>query len=179
MDTIPIQPQRPPEREDKRRRWGLWRGVKFVLGGPISAVPTREIVQNAGVIKELVGRIRTGPGGDSRVWIDDGRFLDLKMMAAAQGVNVATIRWQLANRRRQTARLFICYLFGAIGFFVMWLIEAITTPAYTSFFIGLLAICAAFLLSAFYNALVNWQIRNLRLGSALEFLHTEQSWWPS
>ena len=48
-----------------------------------------------------------------------------------------------------------------------------------AYVVGLLAICTAFFLSAFYNALINWQIRTLRLGTAREFLRAEESWWPS
>ena len=48
-----------------------------------------------------------------------------------------------------------------------------------AYVIGLLTICTAMFLSAFYNALVNWQIRTRRLGTVLEFLRTEESWWPS
>jgi hypothetical protein len=39
--------------------------------------------------------------------------------------------------------------------------------------------CGLFRLLAFHNALVNWQIRTLRLGSWREFLNTNESWWPS
>ena len=41
------------------------------------------------------------------------------------------------------------------------------------------AICCCFFLMAFYNALINWQVRTRRLGTAREFLDADETWRPS
>jgi hypothetical protein len=179
MDAGLIPPG--PKRKAPRRPGGLWRGLKFVLGAPLQALSTDQIVKGAGVIGDLADQIKGGPRPDPRVRVDEGRFLDLETMALVQGVSLAEIHRLLADRRRKTSRAVFCYLCGGAGFLALWLIEALMTPAYASlaYVIGLLAICMVLFLSAFYNALVNWQIRTRRLGTALEFLRTEESWWPS
>ncbi len=54
----------------------------------------------------------------------------------------------------------------------MWTFEALLEPTYAGlpYILGLIGLCGVFFLSAFYNALVNWQARTLRLGTAREFL---------
>jgi hypothetical protein len=159
----------------------LWGGIKFIFGGPINALGVEHIAAGASVIGNLTDRIRWGPGRDSRVRVHADRALDLQTMAFNAGVSIAGIEMMLANRRRQTARAVLCYAAGAAGFLGLWLWQALSTPAYTRlpYVIVFLMICGLFCLSAFYNALVNWQIRTLRLGTWREFLSTEESWWPS
>jgi uncharacterized membrane protein (DUF485 family) len=171
----------PPEHDRDPRRGGLWRGLKFLLGAPIQALATEHIARSAGLIGDLANQIKAGPAPEARMRVDDGRNLDLVAMAIVAGVSLAEIHRLLANRRRQTARTVFFYLVGGVGFLALWLMEAAATPAYTSvaYVIGLLAICVAFFLSAFYNALINWQFRTLRLGTAREFLRAKESWWPS
>ena len=102
-------------------------------------------------------------------------------MAYDAGMSVAQVRVLLENRRRQSKRSVFCYLGGAIAFFVLWIWQASGTAAYTRlpYVVVLLLICGLFCLSAFYNALVNWQCRTERLGTWREFLSTDDSWWPS
>jgi hypothetical protein len=173
----------PPvqEHHSTSRKRPIWHGVKFVLGAPFAALGTEHILKNAAFIGALADRIKTGPDADRWVCVDDDQNLDVEAMATRAGISINGIQFLLANRRRQTARAAFCYLAGGGGFIALWLVESIRVPAYASiaYIIGLLAICTAFFLSAFYNALVNWQIRTMRLGTALEFLRTEESWWPS
>ena len=69
---------------------------------------------------------------------------------------------------------------GGFGFLLIWVYEALLQPAYASlgYILALVAFCAVFFLAAFYNALINWQARTIRLGTAREFLTTTDSWWP-
>ena len=159
----------------------MWRGLRFILRAPFGALGTEDIVRNAETISKLGAQIRRAPGPDTRIRTDDDRNLDVVAMAAGAGVNIAEILRLLGNRRRQTAHAVLYYLAGGFGFLGLWLFEAARLPVYAraAYVVGLLAICAAFFLSAFYNALINWQIRTLRLGSVREFLATEESWWPS
>lgn len=167
--------------EGRKRRWGFWRGVRFLLSGPVSTIGMDGIKESASVIGGLARRVRTGPQDDRRVHVYDDRSLDLHAMAYDAGVSVAQIRVWLGNRRSQTKRSVFCYLAGAIAFFVLWIWQASEVSAYTrlSYVVVLLLICGLFCLSAFYSALVNWQCRTERLGTWREFLSTDDSWWPS
>jgi len=167
--------------EPKLRKRGLWRGVRYLLGGLISPVGVDEITEGASVIHGLAQRIKAGSSGDARVRVFDDRALDLETMAYNAGMSVAEVRVMLVDRRRQTRRAVNFYVTGAIGFFCLWVWQASATVAYTRlpYVVLLVLICGLFCLSAFYNALVNWQCRTERLGTWREFLTTDASWWPS
>jgi hypothetical protein len=180
--TIRQRPRRPDDDPvPTPRKRGFWRGVRYLLGGPISAVGVDNIAESASVIRGLAQRIKAGPNVEARVRIFDDRTLDLEAMAYGAGTSVAEVRALLANRRRQTRRAAFSYIAGAVGFFCFWVWHASTTSAYTSlpYVAVLLLMCSLFCLSAFYNALVNWQCRTGRLGTWREFLSTNDSWWPS
>ena len=172
---------RAGERQKGKRKRGFWGGLKYLLAGPISAIGMDSIAESAAVIRGLAQRVKAGPDGDARVRVYDDRTLDLEAMAYNAGIPVADVRALLGNRRRQTRRAVFSYVSGAIGFFALWIWQASMTAAYTRlpYVIVLLLICGLFCLSAFYNALVNWQCRTERLGTWREFLLTEESWWPS
>lgn len=167
--------------EPKPRKRGFWRGVRYLLGGLISPVGVDEITEGASVIRGFAQRIKAGSNGDLRVRIFDDRALDLEAMAYSAGMSVAEVRVMLANRRRETRRAVIFYVTVEIGFFCLWVWQASATVAYTRlpYVVLLVSICGLFCLSAFYNALVNWQCRTERLGTWREFLITDESWWPS
>src|SRR5216683_7505283 len=97
IGSIPLA----PENGAPRRRGGLWRGLKFVLGAPVQALGTEQIVRGVGVIGDLAGQIKAGPRADPRVLVDEGSYLDLETMALVQGVGLPEIQRLLANRRRQ------------------------------------------------------------------------------
>jgi len=165
----------------KPRKRGFWRGVRYLMGGLISPAGVEEITEGASVIHGLAQRIKAGSNGDARVRVFDDRTLDLEMMAYNAGMSVAEVRVMLANRRRQTRRAANFYVIGALGFFCLWVWQASATAAYArlAYVVLLVLICGLFCLSAFYNALVNWQCRTERLGTWWEFLTTDESWWPS
>ena len=177
MDVGPI----PSTVDRPRRRRTIWRSLRFILRTPLGALGAEDIVRNAETIRKLGAQIRKTPGPEARIRTDDDRNLDVVAMAAGAGVSIAEIMRLLGNRRRQTAHGVLYYLAGGFGFLGLWLFEAVQTPVYAraAYVVGLLAICAAFFLSAFYTALINWQIRTLRLGTVREFLTAEESWWPS
>jgi hypothetical protein len=88
----------------------------------------------------------------------------------------------LAARQRQTAR--IAYAALALGclFLAGWIWHALSSPltatriASALYFLPFCAVC--FLL-AFYNALLNFQIRSGRLASWREYLRTPDDFWPT
>lgn len=164
-----------------RRRRGLWRTLGLLLGGPVAAFGAKNIADGARTIRGLAEAVKAGPQPDPRLRTDEDRRIDLSAVAFLSGVSEAEVERQLANRRRQTTWATWCYLAGGCGFLLLWFWEALLTPAYASpsYVLGLLALCAVFFLSAFHNALVNWQARTRRLGTAREFLHAAETWWPS
>lgn len=167
--------------EPKPRKWTFWGGVRYLFGGFISPVGVAGITEGASVIRGFGRRIRAGSDGDARIRIFDDRTLDLETIAHNAGIAVSGVRLMLANRRRQTRRAVIFYVTGAIGFFCLWVSQASVTAAYARppYVVLLVLTCGLFCLSAFYNALVNWQCRTERLGTWREFLTTDESWWPS
>lgn len=164
-----------------KRKAGLWRTLGFLLSGPVAAFGARNIVEGAHTINTLADTIKAGPQPDGRIRTGEDRTLDLAAIAFLSGSSEAEVERQLANRRRQTTLAARCYLAGGCGFLMLWFWQALISPAYASlsYVLGLLALCAMFFLSAFYNALVNWQARTRRLGTAREFLHAPETWWPS
>ena len=171
-----VEQSRPP-----RSRIGLWATLGSVLRGPVEAFNPRQVAQGAQTIGRLVDIMKAGPKADPCIRVGDDRALNLAATAFLAGASKAEIERQLWNRRRQSAISTYCYLAGGAGFLMLWTFEALLQPAYVSltYILGLIGLCAVFFLSAFYNALINWQARTLRLGTAREFLATDDSWWPS
>ena len=170
--------QRPAE---PRRPRGLWRALAYLLGGPVAAFGAKNVLESARTIEGLAETIKAGPGPDRRVRLDENGTFDVRAMAFLAGTSAYGLETMLAKRRRQTARATKVYLFGGVCFLAFWLYEALTAPIFASlpYVLGLIAFCAVFFLSAFHNALINWQIRTSRLGSAREFLNAGETWWPS
>ncbi len=162
-------------------RRGLWGTLATLLRGPVDAFNPHQVAEGAQTIGRLAGVIRSGPQPDPRIRVEADHALDVPAIAFLAGVSETEIGRQLANRRRQSAIATYCYLIGGAGFFVAWVYEAMLQPGYASLacVLGLVGFCTVFCLAAFYNALVNWQVRTQRLGTAREFLATEDSWWPS
>ena len=167
---------------DKAKRRTLWRGIRLVVSAPAACFGGKQIRENAEYIGDLAQMIRTGPGTDPRVRLSKDRSLDVLSMSWNAQVPPSEIERQLDNRRKQSARSTLCYLTGALLFLVVGFYHAAAAlPASPSlsYVVGMGAICSCFFLLAFYHALVNWQIRTRRLGTAREFLYADESWWPS
>ncbi len=174
-----VPPIRLPTRPGRPR--GLWRALRFLLGGPVAAFGAKNVIEGARAIEGLAETIKAGPGPDRRVRLDESGAFDARAMAFLAGTSVHGLEAKLANRRRQTAQATKVYLFGGVCFLAFWFYEALTVPIFASlpYVLGLIAFCAVFFLSAFHNALINWQIRTRRLGSVREFLNAGETWWPS
>lgn len=170
------QPEKPKQAGPIRR------GSRFLFGSPARAAGLPQIQRSWGAIREMAALIIRGPQADRRVRVKADRELDLYEMAYAMGTTISVVEMRLSARRRQTRLAVYAYLGAAIVLWVSWLYEAITSPGSYARLLtvaGLVAITTCFELGAFYNALVNWQIRTGRLGSAREFLSTTDSWRPS
>lgn len=164
-----------------KRRRSLWRALGWVLRGPVDAFNPRAVAEGGQAIGRLASIIRSGPQPDPRVRVDADHGLDVSAIAFLAGATEAEVRQQMANRLRQTAVATYVYLAGGAGFLLVWVYAALLHVNYASlsYIVALLGFCGTFFLFAFHNALVNWQVRTQRLGTAREFLATEDSWWPS
>jgi hypothetical protein len=118
---------------------------------------------------------RSTPPGERR------RGYDLETTAFLHGISLFELERRLKVRRRQTAR--IAYATLALGciFLTAWIWEALLSP-WTAMRVVLalefLPFCALFFLLAFYNALLNFQIRIGRAASWREYLATDEPFWP-
>jgi len=163
------------------RRRGLWGALGYFVKAPAAAFCANDVAAGARTITRLANVIKAGPQRDPRIVTEDENRLDLPAIAYGFATSDRAIERMLRNRRRQTVIETYSYLAGGCAFLVLWVVVAIRSPVYASlgYVLGLLAICLLFFLSAFRSALVNWQCRTRRLGTARDFLDTTDSWWPS
>ena len=92
-----------------------------------------------------------------------------------------TFEETLASRRRSTARNAWIFLGLGAMFFAAWLYRLVTmtwTMNATLTALQFTPACAVFFLLAFRFALENYQIRQRRKVSVLEFLATPSDFWP-
>jgi glucan phosphoethanolaminetransferase (alkaline phosphatase superfamily) len=94
---------------------------------------------------------------------------------------VPELERRLKIRRRQTALIAYATFVLASIFLAAWVCEALSSPwtaARVALALEFLPFCALFFLLAFYNALLNFQIRIGRAASWREFLATSEPFWP-
>jgi hypothetical protein len=124
---------------------------------------------------------RGGRRAASRVRLDETGGFDLEAMAFLHGQGRATFEETLASRRRSTARNAWIFLGLGVMFFAAWLYRLVTmtwTVNATVTALQFTPACAVFFLLAFRFALENYQIRQRRKVSVLEFLATPNGFWP-
>jgi hypothetical protein len=141
----------------------------------------KSIRQGALFIGDLSARARAQPVRDPRFKTEVGGDFDLRATAFSMGMTVGQLERRLADRRRQTAMM--AYLLGVLGLvaFAAWLIKVISTPEAAGRLViamDFLPLCALFMLLAFYQAMVNFQIRAGRTAGWREYLTTDQGFWP-
>ena len=171
----------PPRRSALR---GLWRGVKFIGGGPVAALGLQEIADGGRLIGGLTSALRQRRSAKRpSLRVDAGGTIDVEATAEVVGLAVDELDARLVRRRRQTAwQAYVAFGLGWF-FFAVWLYRAaftVWTAGAALAAIEFAPFCAAFFLTAFRSALENYQIRTRRAASALEYLATkEESFWPS
>lgn len=117
----------------------------------------------------------------SRVRLDETGGFDLEAMASVYAQGRRTFEETLASRRRSTARNAWIFLGLGVMFFAAWLYRLVTmtwTMNATLTALQFTPACAVFFLLAFRFALENYQIRQRRKVSVLEFLATPSDFWP-
>jgi hypothetical protein len=179
----------PPSRtssskESKRRRSFFARvfsGIGWCSAGPIDWAGLRDLWRGASLIRDLCARLSNGFPRDSRFRTSEAREFDLEATAFLHGISVFDLQKRLAERRRQTAR--IAYVTFALGWLslIAWMCAAVLSPrtvARAAVTLEFLPFCVLFFLVAFYNALLNFQIRIGHLASWREYLASNERFWP-
>jgi len=159
----------------------VFRGIGWLSAGPVDWVGLHGISRSASFIRGLSATLRSGSRRDPRFKSrEDGGF-DIEATAFLRGISVFELERRLRLRRRHTAR--IAYATFAMGYIFLagWVCETLSSPWTTGrVFLALefLPFCALFFLLAFYNALLNFQIRIGRTASWREYLVTNEPFWP-
>ena len=177
----PSEEQPPLPR--KRPFFGkLFHGTGWLMAAPFAWTGAYRIKRSWSLIGDLVGIIRTGPARDKRFKTEGQSALDLQATAFNYGMPVCQLEAMLAARRTQTARIAYSALALGLLFLIGWMWHALSSPWTTTRVTSalyFLPFCAVFFLMAFYNALLNFQIRSGKLASWHEYLATSDGFWPS
>jgi hypothetical protein len=157
------------------------RRVGWLAGGPADWFGRRSVRSGAGLIGKLWHQTRTAPKRDSRFKVDDSGGFDLKATAFSYGISTEVLEQRLEQRRRMTFMVSYGALVIAVLSVIFWIHSAINEPyalARVMMAWEFLPFLSLFLLVAFYNALLNFQIRVRRSASWREFLSTEEGFLP-
>jgi hypothetical protein len=172
----------PAPARKRRSLFGkVFRGAGWLAGGPVDWIATRRIARSASFIRDLVVTLRVGPQRDARFKTHDDGVFDLQATAFCYGLSVHELEARLAARRRQSARIAYGTFALAWFFLLAWLWHALSSPwnaARIASALDFLPFCVLFFLVAFYNALLNFQVRIGRRASWREYLATSERFWP-
>jgi hypothetical protein len=133
-------------------------------------------------IRDLVALLRARPARDERFKTEGKIAFDVQATAISYGVSVPQLEAQLATRRLQTAHVAYAALALGTTFLLGWIWHALSSPwtiTRVTLALYFLPFCAVFFLVAFYNALLNYQLRARRLASWREYLATQDRFWPN
>ena len=180
--TSPLK-EETPQTLSRRRSLirSTWRGVSWMSGGPADWAGISSIRGGASMIGRFLGAARSRPERDRRFKIEPEGTFDLQATACSYGMTVSQLEARLASRRRQTAVIAYGTFVLACLFFLGWLRSAMViqwAALRVMSMLDYLPFCLLFFLIAFYNALVNFQIRVGRTASWREYLSTNQAFWP-
>ena len=181
---IPLASGSPSPDPPVRRR-GVFRktirGTRGWVGGGSDWAGVKSIRRGAALIGDLAHASRSDTSARERVFVDEDRTLDLRATAFSQGITEDALLRRLEERRRQTARIAYGTFTLACLFLIGWLHAAVQTPMALSrimLAVDFLPFCALFFLIAFYNALVNFQIRSGRRATWRDYLMAESGFLP-
>lgn len=170
---------------DAKKRGGLLRrsvrGVGWLLASPAEWFGFRSVHAGATSIGRMYKGARAPRERDRRFRVQENGDFDRDAIALNYGITIGELERRLAARRRQTA-LLAYGLFGIGCLFVLgWIWVAVDTESSAGRFLMLLRFipfCALFYLMAFYNALINFQIRTERAAGWLDYISTEEGFMP-
>jgi hypothetical protein len=171
-------------KESKRRRSFFGRvfsGIGWCSAGPVDWAGLRDLWRGASLIRDFCARLSNRSPRDPRFRTSEAREFDLEATAFLHGISVFDLKKRLAERRRQTARIaYVTFALGSLSL-IAWMCTAVSAPwtvARAAVTLEFLPFCAVFFLVAFYNGLLNFQIRIGRLASWREYLATHERFWP-
>ncbi len=156
-------------------------GAGWLMAAPGAWFGAGAISDGGSAIGGLSAAARSRAKRDRRFKTADRGVFDLEATAFSYGVSVSALEARLAARRRQT--MLLAYAFFGIGFVFLagWLWSALMAPFTGGRLLAaieFLPFCGVFFLMAFYNALINFQIRTGRTVSWREYLTTEEAFFP-
>jgi hypothetical protein len=157
-------------------------GTGWLVSVPFVWMGVHRIWRGCLLIGDLWGALRAGPPRDDRFMTADQGAFDVAATAVSYGVPVHRLEARLAARRRQTARIAYAAFALAWLFLLGWVWHALASPWMATRFTSalfFLPFCALFFLVAFYNALLNYQIRSGRLANWRDYLATPGAFWPN
>ena len=164
----------------------IGRGVRGVVAFPFLLVPWREIAASGRAIEEqaraLWGRKDSASSGRPHQLIcESDRAVDLRGFAEARGLTDGQVDGLMSRRRRETARAaYLCFVLGWATF--LGLLYRVSTESWTTSAcvtaLEFSPFCMIFFLTAFQYALQNFRLRTLRHATAVEFLRTNEPFWP-
>ena len=195
MPRIPLAPLQPsgdngpnPDRKgeggrSKRRLFHRVARAARYVASPFGAwAGARSIRSSASFIGETVRDVLVATRRDPRFRLFPNGDFDLEATAFLFGISVPVLTRRLAARRRQTALTAYFCLSLSIASTMTWLGYLFGSPAEAGSVMlianamGFGAIC---LLGAFYQALVNFQVRACRAAGWREFLLADRGFWPT
>lgn len=191
MAPIPLPPLRPSRRSGDdgggegsppgRRRGRVSRAVRWI-GSPWGVWAGQNTIRNsASFIEATIAETRTPSGRDARFrTFDDGEF-DLEATAFSYGISVAELERRFAVRRRQsavTAYLCVGLALLSVGFWIEQVLAGSPAAGMTLLTLNALGFACVSILAAFYQGLVNFQVRAQRTVGWKEFLMTDHAFWP-
>ena len=159
----------------------LMRPFSWLARGPADWFGRKNVLSGAGLVGDLWKGTRAPPKRDSRFKSDELGGFDLAATAFSYGITVEALEQRLAQRQRTTALV----AYGALSIaglsVLFWIHSAINQPytlARVMMVWEFVPFISLFLLLAFYNALLNFQIRVRRSAGWREFLSTEEGFFP-
>ena len=192
MPPIPLAPLQPiksgdqdPERAGRssrsRRAGRLVRAARY-LSSPLGTwAGIRSIRNSASWIGDTVKDVRVATRRDPRFRLFPTGEFDFEATAFLFEISVADLKHRLAARQRQTAFMaYTCFALS-VASSVTWIGGIFAAPTdggsvlLTANAIGFGVIC---FLGAFYQSLVNFQLRAGRAAKWKEFLLTDRGFWP-
>jgi hypothetical protein len=173
--------EEPPPRRKRSFFGKLFHGTGWLMAAPFAWTGAYRIKRSWSLIGDLVGILRAGPDKDKRFTTQGQSAFDLQATAFNYGMPVYKLEAMLEARRVQTARIAYSALALGLLFLFGWMWHALSSPWTTTRVTSalyFLPFCAVFFLMAFYNALLNFQIRSGKLASWREYLATSDHFWP-
>jgi hypothetical protein len=173
------------ETQPRRRRSffkGLFRGTGWLMATPFAWSGADRIKRGWSLIGDLFRLLRACPVRDTHFKTEGKSAFDLRATAVSYGISVHQLEACLAARRLQTARIAYAALVLGTLFLAGWIWHALSSPwtaTRVASALYFLPFCAVFVLVAFYNALLNYQIRAGRLAAWREYLATPDGFWPN